>query len=105
MANREIIRLQWAVPVRARQRIGGLWAYFPTLEETTLSGVINAPWKLNDDRTRVIEGPFNREILEHACDTVLRPPRGPDDARTIRGTFSTSSPRVAGRTGTGRTAF
>ena len=71
MAHREIIRLQWAVPVRARQRIGGLWAYFPTLEETTLSGVINAPWKLNDDRTRVIEGPFNREILEHACDTVL----------------------------------
>jgi hypothetical protein len=71
MANREVIRFQWAVPIRARQRIGGLWAYFPTLEEITLSGVINAPWKLNDDRTRVIEGPFNREILRHAADVVL----------------------------------
>ncbi len=71
MANREIIRFQWAVPLRARQRIGGLWAYFPTLEEMTLSGVINAPWKLNDDRTRVIEGPFNTEILRNAVDVVL----------------------------------
>ena len=71
MAHRELIRLQWAVPVKARQRIGGLWAYFPTLEETTLSGVLNAPWKLNDDRTRVIEGPFNLEILEQATDLVL----------------------------------
>ncbi|WP_022926737.1 DEAD/DEAH box helicase [Patulibacter americanus] len=71
MANRKSISLQWAVPIRSRQRIGGLWAYFPTLEDTTLSGVLNAPWKLNDDRTRVIEGPFNTEILEHACDLVL----------------------------------
>lgn len=71
MAHREVIRLQWAVPVRSRGRVGGLWAYFPTLEDTTLSGVINAPWKLNDDRTRVIEGPFNREILDRAADLVL----------------------------------
>lgn len=71
MADREIIRFQWAVPVQSRQRTGRLWAYFPTLEETTLSGVLNAPWKLNDDRTRVIEGPFNREILEQAGKLVL----------------------------------
>jgi superfamily II DNA or RNA helicase len=71
MADRELVRLQWAVPVRARHRIGGLWAYFPTLEETTLSGVLNAPWKLNDDRTRVIPGPFNQEILDNATALVL----------------------------------
>ena len=72
MADREVIRLQWAVPVRARQRIGGLWAYFPTLEETTLSGVLNAPWKLTDDRMHVFAGPFNQEILDNAVDLVLR---------------------------------
>ncbi|MCK9250717.1 MAG: DEAD/DEAH box helicase family protein [Solirubrobacteraceae bacterium] len=71
VADRQTIHLQWAVPVKSRQRTGGLWAYFPTLEETTLSGVLNAPWKLNDDRTRVIEGPFNTAILERACDLVL----------------------------------
>jgi superfamily II DNA or RNA helicase len=71
MANRKVVRYQWAVPVRAAQRIGGLWAYFPTLEDTTLSGVVNAPWKLNDDRTSVIEGPFNREILKNVAVTVL----------------------------------
>ena len=101
--NREVIRLQWAVPVRARQRIGGLWAYFPTLEETTLSGVINAPWKLNDDRTRVIEGPFNREILEHACDSVLQHLEVADDGGRSRRTSSTSCRRAAARTATGRT--
>lgn len=71
MANREIIRFQWAVPMRSNQRTGGLWAYFPTLEEVTLSGVLNAPWKLNDDRTNVLEGPFNQAILENAVDVVL----------------------------------
>lgn len=64
MADREVVPLIWAVP-RARRGIGSFWAFFPTSEQTTLSGVINAPWKLNEDRTRLIDGPFNRELLEH----------------------------------------
>jgi superfamily II DNA or RNA helicase len=64
MADRELVPLVWAVP-RRRRGIGGFWAFFPTSEQTTLSGVINAPWKLNDDRTRLIDGPFNRGLLTH----------------------------------------
>lgn len=71
MAKRDLIRFQWAVPVRSGQKVGRLWAHFPTLEETTLTGVLNAPWKLNDDRTRVIPGPFNEEILYHATRLIL----------------------------------
>jgi superfamily II DNA or RNA helicase len=63
MADRERIPLVWAVPTR-RGRRGEFWAFFPTLDQTTLSGVVNAPWKLNEDRTRVIEGPFNEELLD-----------------------------------------
>lgn len=64
MADRDLVPVQWAVPVNAgRTSPGEFWAFFPTLERTTLSGVLNAPWKLNEDRTRLIEGPFNAELL------------------------------------------
>ena len=63
MANRDRIPLVWAVPTR-RGRRGEFWAFFPTLDQTTLSGVVNAPWKLNEDRTRIIDGPFNAELIE-----------------------------------------
>ena len=63
MADRDRIPLVWAVPTR-RGRRGEFWAFFPTLDQTTLSGVVNAPWKLNEDRTRIIDGPFNAELIE-----------------------------------------
>ena len=70
MAERDRIPLVWAVPTR-RSRIGEFWAFFPTLDQTTLSGVVNAPWKLNEDRTRIIEGPFNEELLKQIALTVI----------------------------------
>ena len=70
MADRERIPLVWAVPTRRGQR-GEFWAFFPTLDQTTLSGVVNAPWKLNEDRTRIIEGPFNKELIERVALLVL----------------------------------
>lgn len=69
-ADRDEIPLVWAVPTRRRRR-GEFWAFFPTLDQTTLSGVVNAPWKLNEDRTRIIEGPFNRELLQAVATIVL----------------------------------
>jgi superfamily II DNA or RNA helicase len=82
MADRDRIPLVWGVPTRRGGR-GEFWAFFPTLERTTLSGVVNAPWKLNEDRTRVIEGPFNAELIGRLCElvmenlTVLSPPEDP----------------------------
>jgi superfamily II DNA or RNA helicase len=69
-ADRDEIPLSWAVPTQRRRR-GEFWAFFPTLDSTTLSGVLNAPWKLNEDRTRVIDGVFNKELLEAACELVM----------------------------------
>ena len=66
----------WAVPTRSGRR-GEFWAFFPTLDQTTLSGVVNAPWKLNEDRTRVIEGPFNAELIEQLVAAGHREPRCP----------------------------
>ena len=70
VAERDRIPLVWAVPTR-RGRRGEIWAFFPTLDQTTLSGVVNAPWKLNEDRTRVIAGPFNEELLDQLSLLVI----------------------------------
>jgi superfamily II DNA or RNA helicase len=81
MADRDRIPLVWAVPTR-RGRRGEFWAFFPTLDQTTLSGVVNAPWKLNEDRTRIIDGPFNAELIERLSALImenLQPLCSPDD--------------------------
>lgn len=62
--GRPELPLLWAVP-RDRKRVRGrFWAFFPTETETTLSGILNAPWKTNADRQNLLDGPFNRAVLE-----------------------------------------
>ncbi|MGV9673356.1 DEAD/DEAH box helicase [Gordonia sp. NPDC003504] len=62
-ARRESVKVSWALPVNGRAGIGQLSAFFPVKSDLTLSGRVNAPWKLSDDRINVIECEFNREIL------------------------------------------
>lgn len=62
-ARRESVQVSWAVPLSGKASIGHLAAYFPVKSEITLSGIINAPWKLSEDRIDVIQGDFNLEIL------------------------------------------
>jgi superfamily II DNA or RNA helicase len=74
MAMRDEVPLVWAVPLRFNRdyAVGSFWAFFPTYERTTLSGILNAPWKLSEDRARLIEkSPFNQELIEALCDLVL----------------------------------
>ncbi|QCB28203.1 DEAD/DEAH box helicase [Corynebacterium endometrii] len=63
-ARRNKVTVSWAVPTHGKVGVGQLSAFFPVQSEVTLSGKINAPFKLSDDRINVIEGEFNREILE-----------------------------------------
>jgi superfamily II DNA or RNA helicase len=71
LANRENITLHWAVPLQNRSKIGHFWAFFPTESYTTLSGIINAPWKLSDDRRNLLEGPFNEELLKDVLPNLV----------------------------------
>lgn len=66
-AARKTITVSYAVTAPPAKTNGQFWAYFPTGDPTTLSGIVNAPWKLSEDRLRVLAGEFNREIL---CDVV-----------------------------------
>lgn len=71
LSDRDELPLIWAVPTRGRRRRGAFWAFFPTTYETTLSGILNAPWKTNEDRQNLLEGPFNEELLDAAAALVI----------------------------------
>jgi len=63
-AARESLEITWAAPLEgAPKGVGTFWAYFPTVSGTTLSGIVNAPWKLADDRESLLAGDFNDELL------------------------------------------
>lgn len=62
-AARAKVDVSYAVNLSSTGGLGTFWSYFPTGDQTTLSGIINAPWKLNDDRRRLLHGAFNEEIL------------------------------------------
>lgn len=71
LADREEVTVKWAVPPEGSVKLGSLWSYFPTKDETTLRGVLNAPWQLTDDRLMLVEGDYNEALLEGAARLVL----------------------------------
>ena len=70
--KREALPLIWAVPLDASRSRGRFWAFFPTETETTLAGILNAPWKTNADRQNPLPGPFNQRLLKEFVDVVVR---------------------------------
>lgn len=71
-ANREAMTVSYAVRPEGRATVGRLWAWFPLKDETTASGVFNAPWQVNDDRTSLVPGSLlNRAMLGVAADLFL----------------------------------
>lgn len=67
---RDQVPLAWAVPVSGREQAGRFWAFFPTETQSRTSGILNAPWKLNSDRTNLIRGPWNEAIMQAAAELV-----------------------------------
>jgi superfamily II DNA or RNA helicase len=62
--SRDEIKVTVAIPAKyAQQRVGRFWSYFPLHDETSASGLFNAPWSVNDDRTTLLRNAYNREIL------------------------------------------
>ena len=69
---RDEVPLAWAVPLATREQAGRFWAFFPTETQTLGSGILNAPWKLNSDRTNLIRGPWNTELMKAAAALVAK---------------------------------
>ena len=67
---RDEVPLAWAVPLGGREAAGTFWAFFPTQSQTLAAGILNAPWKLNSDRTNVIQGAWNEALMREAASLI-----------------------------------
>ena len=71
---RSKINVSWAVrgDRGAHDRTSlGLWNFFPTSTPMTIPGIVNAPFKMNDDRMSVLDDLYNVEILRHALPRLI----------------------------------
>ncbi|MCG2620856.1 hypothetical protein LVY72_02885 [Arthrobacter sp. I2-34] len=67
------VPVSWAVPldIKSRRQLGTFWNYFPTQHRTSLRGIINAAFKMNEDRVSMLETLYNREILTQAVPRMV----------------------------------
>jgi superfamily II DNA or RNA helicase len=62
--RRPEVQVTYAARIDDAQQLGKFWAYYPLQDATSARGIHNAPWRINDDRTNLLEGKFNDELLE-----------------------------------------
>ncbi len=60
------VPISWAAPVNGLNDQGKFWAFFPTMTPSLLSGILNAPWKTNEDRQNLLPGIYNDELIDAA---------------------------------------
>ena len=64
------VPISWAAPVDSPNEAGKFWAFFPTKTTSLLSGILNAPWKTNEDRQNLLPGVYNDELIDAAAGIV-----------------------------------
>lgn len=71
--GRREVPLWWAYPSdrRDRDEYRHFWAYFPTGTASLVPGILNAPWKTNEDRQNLLPGAYNEELIRAAADLVV----------------------------------
>ncbi len=62
--------IRWAAPLGRQSGPGHFWAFFPTLTASLVPGILNAPWKTNEDRQNLLSGPYNDELIDAAASLV-----------------------------------
>ncbi len=63
------VPIWWAAPLN-RLADGAFWAFFPTKTANLLAGILNAPWKTNEDRQNLLPGPYNDELIKSAVEMI-----------------------------------
>ena len=64
------VPIAWAAPLDRRDDLGYFWAFFPTQTASLLAGILNAPWKTNEDRQNLLPCPYNDELIDAAAELV-----------------------------------
>ena len=67
-----VVPVSWAVPIDRLNEPGRFWAFFPTMTTSLLAGILNAPWKTNEDRQNLLPGVYNDELIDAAAAMVAR---------------------------------
>ena len=61
------VSISWAAPLDSLGEPGRFWAFFPTATSSLLAGILNAPWKTNEDRQNLLEGVYNPHFPYQPC--------------------------------------
>ena len=64
------VPISWAAPMGRLNDPGRFWAFFPTHTSSLLSGILNAPWKTNEDRQNLLPGIYNDELIDATATMV-----------------------------------
>ena len=64
------VPIWWAAPLDRLNEPGYFWHFFPTKTASLLAGILNAPWKTNEDRQNLLPGPYNDELIDAAASLV-----------------------------------
>ena len=64
------VPIWWAVPLERIDNPGRFWAFFPTMAASLAAGILNAPWKTNEDRQNLLPGPYNDELIKSAAEMI-----------------------------------
>ena len=68
--DRDEVPVSWAAPLDRLDRPGKFWSFFPTNTASLVPGILNAPWKTNEDRQNLLDGPYNDELIETASELI-----------------------------------
>lgn len=68
--DRDELPVWWAAPVDRLDRPGKFWAFFPTETASLIPGILNAPWKTNEDRQNLLRGHYNDELITTAAQLI-----------------------------------
>ena len=68
----KVVEVKWAAPVDRLSDPGDFWAFFPTQTSSLLAGILNAPWKTNEDRQNLLPGVYNDEVIDAAAAIVAK---------------------------------
>ena len=66
------VPISWAAPIDRLNEPGRFWAFFPTMTTSLLAGILNAPWKTNEDRQNLLPGVYNDELIDVAAAMVAK---------------------------------
>ena len=64
------VPIWWAAPLDRLAAPGHFWAFFPTNTASLAAGILNAPWKTNEDRQNLLSGMYNDELIEAAAEMI-----------------------------------